>query len=999
MTSINTNIGALTAHKNMQEQTDKMNDAMGRLSSGLRINSAADDAAGSAIASKMESQVRSLGVAIRNSYDAISMTQTAEGALGEMENILQRVRELSVQAGNSTLSTTDRSMIQSEVDSLLSEVDSIASKTNFNGVSLLDGKKDSVTFQIGINASDSLNVKLQKSDTMSLGLSGSKGVNALTSERMDKTNYATATLAKADVKINGFDALAADFSTNLSSNANSALAIATAINANTGVHGATADAFNNVSSVGKGPFVQSGTFTINANTVALGTSYASTVDNINESVSGVNATLNADNTISLSNTTGADIVIAEVSTTGAADVGFTVGTYAGMISLENNDNSAVRIEAGNDKNGFTAGTGTIADVNGLGFNENSAGNVVESAVVSGTAIKADELKLNDVLIGPSDNGSALSIAAAINSKTSEHGVTANARTEAIFKLDTSGIPANMSLNGSNVSLSGVNDIAGIVSAINSAGVGDITASSNSDGKLVLSSETGVDIRVSNNSASSVTANFIEQFDDINGTSSDYGLHKGTSDRDFVVTAATANAAAFTVTATALAGSNLNSFVTITDVAGNAQTGNTFTIVGTDFDGAAQTETIVGPIASGHAMGTKIFNTILSAKVSGNTTGNVSIGLSKSSTDIDSLVASTDIAAAGNYTLDGALSGRNNLDAFVLISSTANDSSLSFTVTGTDRSGNVLEEVIAGGNTAATQTTKRFGTVTSIAASGNVGAVSIGTTKDLGALLATNEALGVNGLLETTNIGAAGGYTLDGDANTFTDLGAVVTITTTADETGKSFTVIGTDMDGNAVSETTRGGSTAMVTGTQIFKTVTGLVVDGDVANIQAGLLAVYDSINVKGNLSLTTAKDSTIKIDTVSADPTTAMVASGGVETSLQKLGLQKQSQSFEVTGNGLDVGTLAGATSSLAAIDSAIAKVSSFRSSFGAVENRIDASVNNLTTLKVNTQAAQSRIEDADFAGETSNMTKAQILSQAATSMLAQANASKQNLLALLQG
>ena len=96
---------------------------------------------------------------------------------------------------------------------------------------------------------------------------------------------------------------------------------------------------------------------------------------------------------------------------------------------------------------------------------------------------------------------------------------------------------------------------------------------------------------------------------------------------------------------------------------------------------------------------------------------------------------------------------------------------------------------------------------------------------------------------------------------------------------------------------------------------------------------------------------------------------------------------------------TEAGALKSLADIDAAITQVSSFRASFGAVENRIDAKINNLTTLKVNTQAAQSRIEDADFAAETTNMTKAQILSQAATSMLAQANASKQNLLALLQG
>ena len=95
----------------------------------------------------------------------------------------------------------------------------------------------------------------------------------------------------------------------------------------------------------------------------------------------------------------------------------------------------------------------------------------------------------------------------------------------------------------------------------------------------------------------------------------------------------------------------------------------------------------------------------------------------------------------------------------------------------------------------------------------------------------------------------------------------------------------------------------------------------------------------------------------------------------------------------------MSGAVAALSSVDAAIEKLSGFRASFGAVENRIDAKINNLTTLKVNTQAAQSRIEDADFAAETTNMTKAQILSQAATSMLAQANASKQNLLALLQG
>ena len=139
MNSVNTNIGSLIAKKNMEVVESNMQQAMERLSSGLRINNAADDAAGSAITSRMEASVRSLGQAIRNSQDAISMTQTAEGALGEIENILQRMRELSVQAGNSTLNTTDRMSIQQEINALTSEIDSISTKTNFNGVKLLDG--------------------------------------------------------------------------------------------------------------------------------------------------------------------------------------------------------------------------------------------------------------------------------------------------------------------------------------------------------------------------------------------------------------------------------------------------------------------------------------------------------------------------------------------------------------------------------------------------------------------------------------------------------------------------------------------------------------------------------------------------------------------------------------------------------------------------------------------------------------------------------------------
>ena len=289
MNSINTNMSALAAQQNMQKQNAELDQAMQRLSSGLRINSAADDAAGSAIASKMEAQVRSLDVAIRNSYDAISMTQTAEGALGEMENILQRVRELSVQAANSTLSATDRQMIQSEVDALINELDAIAGNTHFNNVKLLDGSNTDVVFQIGIKDTDSLKVNLQNTDSLSLGLSGSTGVSTLTSSRMVKTDYSSSAIAASDIKINGFDAFASDFAENLSaSGTNTAKGIADKINLNTGTHGAQANAFNTFTSEAMGTFNMTATFTINNETVALASSYT-IITNINEAVSGVTA--------------------------------------------------------------------------------------------------------------------------------------------------------------------------------------------------------------------------------------------------------------------------------------------------------------------------------------------------------------------------------------------------------------------------------------------------------------------------------------------------------------------------------------------------------------------------------------------------------------------------------------------------------------------------------------------------------------------------------------
>ncbi|MFO1413516.1 MAG: flagellin [Burkholderiales bacterium] len=155
---INTNVSSLNAQKNLATTQNQLSTALQRLSSGLRINSAKDDAAGLAISTRFTSQINGLNVAARNANDGISLTQTAEGAMNEVVNNLQRMRELAVQSLNASNSATDRAALDSEVQQLKSEVDRVAQSTSFNGVKLLDGTFQSQAFQVGANAGETISV-------------------------------------------------------------------------------------------------------------------------------------------------------------------------------------------------------------------------------------------------------------------------------------------------------------------------------------------------------------------------------------------------------------------------------------------------------------------------------------------------------------------------------------------------------------------------------------------------------------------------------------------------------------------------------------------------------------------------------------------------------------------------------------------------------------------------------------------------------------------------
>jgi flagellin len=261
----------------------------------------------------------------------------------------------------------------------------------------------------------------------------------------------------------------------------------------------------------------------------------------------------------------------------------------------------------------------------------------------------------------------------------------------------------------------------------------------------------------------------------------------------------------------------------------------------------------------------------------------------------------------------------------------------------------------------------------------------------------NETTAQHGVVATASTTLA--LTVDFSTNDTTNnevlINGVAVDLSGADDTAEAITAIngqalltgsitaGTDSQGRLVLTNTSGGTITVTEDAQHQAYFTAGEDQSGTAIAEA-----THTYTARGTITLTSQSGGFIKLeDNLNAG------------TGLAKLGLQGSSVAEEVTGTGVNVATTANATSALTAVDAAIEKIGNFRASFGAYENRFESAINNLTTYKTNLEAASSRITDADFAAETSNLTKAQILQQAATSMLAQANASKQGMLALLQG
>ena len=198
---VNTNVTSINAQRNLSSVTTRLSDNFRRLSTGLRISSAADDAAGLAISERLRSQVRSLEQSKRNANDGISLVQTAEGALNEVSSILTRLRELSIQASNGSVSGQDKDTLNEEFTSLVNEVNRIGRSTEFNGIKLLDGSSTSVSFQVGFGTTAGI-------DTLSVGLSPALSTSlSLNSLDIGSAGSTTTAITNIDAAINTISSL------------------------------------------------------------------------------------------------------------------------------------------------------------------------------------------------------------------------------------------------------------------------------------------------------------------------------------------------------------------------------------------------------------------------------------------------------------------------------------------------------------------------------------------------------------------------------------------------------------------------------------------------------------------------------------------------------------------------------------------------------------------------------------------------------------------------
>lgn len=499
---INTNMASLNAQRNLNTSQTAQSDALQRLSSGMRINSAKDDAAGLAISSRMSSQIAGSNQAIRNANDGISLAQTAEGDLSQISNNLQRMRDLAVQASNATNSASDRAALNAEVQSLAQEIDRVSQNSSFNGVKLLDGSFTAQNFQVGANAT--ANDSVQIASISSARISQLGGVGATTSATVTGTAV-TAALTAGALTLNGTQVGASNVGALPGQSAASATSVATAINAVSGASGVTATAnSNSVAGAAATTFTSlaANSFSVNGinvgaiaaggNAIGQGANTAAAI-NLVSAQSGVTASANATTgAVTLTAADGRDINISAstanrataMAATGIAAANFgtagttaSLGAFATLTSADATDKVAITVDGISLQASTAVGAGgVLAATVATSLNAFLTANAGYSATLTSTG----------AALGTAVSGANLTAGISI---TKADGTAVDIQT--IFS-DTTGALAPVGATGGGFASVTAGDVVTPATNITAAGTGQTQnhgtvtlSSSNADG-IVLS---------------------------------------------------------------------------------------------------------------------------------------------------------------------------------------------------------------------------------------------------------------------------------------------------------------------------------------------------------------------------------------------------------------------------------------------------------------------------------------------------------------------------------
>jgi len=865
---INTNFASLNAQRNLNSSQSQLQTSLQRLSSGLRINSAKDDAAGLAISDRFTSQIRGLSQASRNANDAISLSQTAEGALSESGNILQRIRELSVQSANSTNSASDRLSLQSEVNQLVSELDRIAQTTSFNGLKLLDGSFTAQSFQVGAEANQTINVSVSGATADSIGINKVSTNDAITGN--DTQGIANSTYTNLRVisgnALAGADNAVASYTQTLQT------LTTTDIDGNTDTQAIVAT---------------------DETQAALLTAF--------NALDGVTATAATTNTAVLDfseskNIEHGDGISFEVlDAAGAAGTGDVVSFIRDTTTYANIEDQVVaEINA-------SIGTNTI------GIKASTTSNSGEVLLTSEAAAGASDIGISDFVISD-----------------------ATSVTFGNFVTGTAGETHSLTIDG-GAAISYLTDASAITQANNFA-----TAASQVLDPAAYS--------VVNDGAGSVTilkadstALVVAAFDD--GTTADGSVDVVSGNTD-TTTLVNTTLDAGTVTATgadAVVSTNLISTakfegITLSDNAALAQ------------DSAIKIAAIDIVLDTGYSITSTAANTSSASSLLGNTTG----------------------GGEANYTAYGVAdtSGGNNVNAQTL---TINgESSVNLEILENAEASDIVAQVNA------------ISDATGVAATANTKATISNLSLD-GVVSFT-----LNDVEFSSNV-------------TTTDLGSLAeAINDKSGQTGVSAVL---SLDGESIALEHKTGADISISN-----------FDSSVA--ADGVLGQSVTLDVEGGVGVAT----TLQTGGINAGSRDSTVIGGEVEFKSNGGYFSVSSNLSEITGglfagnstqlqasdnktvNTIDISTTQGATDAIDIADGALARVNSLRGALGAVQNRFESTISNLSTTVENLSAARSRIQDTDFATETANLTRTQILQQAGVAMLSQANSLPQLVLSLLQ-